>query len=93
MGVEVIVDHIALGDLPAAAAAEINAGEGHDLIEFLSPPSAFEQSVLDLRDVNEAAAERFGDPVALTQRSIYNPFTDKFYGFAMAGCRTPATIA
>jgi multiple sugar transport system substrate-binding protein len=81
VGVEVIVDHIGLGDLPAAAAAEINAGEGHDMIEFLSPPSAFEQSVLDLRDVHEEAKSRFGDPVGLTVRSTYNPYTDFYYGF------------
>ena len=81
VGVEVIVDHIGLGDLPAAAASEINAGEGHDLIEFLSPPSAFEQSVLDLRDVNEEAANRFGEQVQLALRSSYNPHTDFYYGF------------
>ncbi|MFP4324130.1 MAG: twin-arginine translocation signal domain-containing protein, partial [Anaerolineales bacterium] len=82
VGVEVFVDHIALGDLPATAASQINAGEGADLIEFLSPPSAFEQSVLDLRDVHEEAASRFGDPVPLTVRSTYNPFTDFYYGFS-----------
>ncbi|NJK33246.1 MAG: hypothetical protein HC927_13080, partial [Deltaproteobacteria bacterium] len=32
-------------NLPAPRRRD-NAGEGHDLIEFLSPPSAFEQSVL-----------------------------------------------
>jgi ABC-type glycerol-3-phosphate transport system substrate-binding protein len=81
VGVEVIVDHIGLGDLPAAAAAELNAGEGHDLIEFLSPPSAFEKSLLDLRDVNEEAENRFGEQVAFAKRSTYNPFTDFYYGF------------
>lgn len=82
VGVEVIVDHISLGDLPAAAAAEINAGEGHDMIEFLTPPSAFEQSVLDLRDVNEEAESRFGEQVSFARRSTYNPFTDFYYGYA-----------
>lgn len=81
VGVEVIVDHIGLGDLPAAAAAEINAGEGHDLIEFLSPPSAFEPSLLDLSDVNQEAESRFGEQVAFARRSTYNPFTDFYYGY------------
>ncbi|PJF39180.1 MAG: hypothetical protein CUN55_15090 [Phototrophicales bacterium] len=81
VGVEVIVDHISLGDLPATAAAQINAGEGADLIEFLSPPSAFEQSVLNLKDVYEEAVNRFGEAVPLTVRSTYNPFTDFYYGF------------
>lgn len=81
VGVQVTVDHIALADLPAAAAAEISAEEGHDLIEFLSPPSAFEQSVLDLTDVNQEAVSRFGEQIALATRNTYNPTTNFYYGF------------
>lgn len=80
-GVNVTVDHINLADIPAAVAAEISAGEGHDLIEYLSPPAAFEQSVMDLTDVVEEAVSRFGPQVALGQRSSYNPTTNKYYGF------------
>lgn len=80
-GVAVTVDHVNLAEIPAAATSEIAAGEGHDLIEFLSPPSSFEPSVVDLTDVNEMAAEMFGERVALTRNATYNPTTDKFYGF------------
>lgn len=80
-GVNVTVDHIGLADLPARAAAEISAGEGHDLIEFLSPPAAFEPSVLDLSDVNKEAQRRFGEQVSLCTRSSFNPTTGVFYGF------------
>ena len=81
VGVNVSVDHINLADIPARASAEISAREGHDLIEFLSPPSAFEPSVLDLTDINQEAERRFGKQLALCTRSTYNPTTRKYYGF------------
>ncbi len=81
VGVNVTVDHIGLADIPARASAEIAAREGHDLIEFLSPPAAFEPSVLDLSDVNQEAERRFGKQLGLCTRSTYNPTTRKYYGF------------
>ena len=81
VGVNVSVDHINLADIPARASAEISAREGHDLIEFLSPPAAFEPSVLDLTDLNQEAARRFGKQLDLCTRSTYNPTTRKYYGF------------
>lgn len=80
-GVSVTVDHVSLADLPSRADAEINAGEGHDLIELLSPPSALEPSLVDLTDINEEAQSLYGPPVALCRRSTYNPNTEKYYGF------------
>ncbi len=81
-GVAVTVDHIDNAQIPAKAAAEISAGEGHDLIEYIYPPSALEPSVLDLTDLNKEAQKRFGDQVALCTRSTFNPKTGKYYGFA-----------
>ncbi|MBW3643799.1 MAG: hypothetical protein KY447_12890, partial [Actinobacteria bacterium] len=46
VGVNVSVDHIDLAELGTRLSSEIAAGEGHDLVELLSPPSAFEPSVL-----------------------------------------------
>ena len=80
-GVEVTVDHVNLAEIPTATASEVAAGEGHDLIEWLSPPSAYEPSVLDLRDVNEEAVSRFGEQIGLATASSYNPTTEKYYGF------------
>src|SRR4030065_1575023 len=37
-GVNVTVDHIGLAEIPARTAAEISAGQGHDLIEGVFPP-------------------------------------------------------
>lgn len=80
-GVNVTVDHINLADIPARASAEIAANEGHDLIEFLSPPAAFEPSMLDLSDLNQEAGKRFGKQLELCTRSTYNAATKKYYGF------------
>ncbi len=81
IGVNVSVDHINNAELFTRAAAEIQAREGHDLIEFISPPSSLEPSVLDLRDVNEEAQKRFGQQIGLCTKSSLNPTTRKFYGF------------
>lgn len=79
--VDVTVDHIGLAEIGARTAAEIGAGEGHDLIEWISPPAQFEPSVLDLTDVNKEAEKRFGKQHPLCVKSSYNPNTRKFYSF------------
>lgn len=81
VGVNVSVDHIDLAELGTRLSSEIAAGQGHDLVELLSPPSAFEPSVLDLTDLNEEARRRFGQQTELCTRSSFNPTTGKFYGF------------
>jgi multiple sugar transport system substrate-binding protein len=81
-GVTVTVDHINNADLPATTAAEISAGEGHDLIEYIFPPSALEPSVLDLKDINDEAVSRFGAQTSLCTRASFNPVTGKYFGFA-----------
>ena len=79
--VDVIVDHIGLSDLRSTFAAEVVAGKGHDIVEFIDPPSDFEPSVLDLTDLNQEAQKKFGKQVPFATRSSYNPGTKKYYGF------------
>jgi len=79
--VTVTVDHIGLAEIPSRTAAEISAGQGHDLIEWISPPSQFEPSVLDLSDVVKEAEKRFGKQHPLCRRSSYNPNTRNYYSF------------
>ncbi len=79
--VDVVVDHISLSDLRSTFASEVAAGRGHDLVEFIDPPSDFEPSVLDLSDLNQEARKRFGEQVSACTKSSYNPFTKKYYGF------------
>ncbi len=79
--VDVIVDHISLSDLRSTFASEVVAGRGHDIVEFIDPPSDFEPSVLDLSDLNQEAGKKFGKQVPFCTNSSYNPDTKKFYGF------------
>jgi multiple sugar transport system substrate-binding protein len=79
--VDVIVDHIGLADLRSTFASEVAAGKGHDIVEFIDPPSDFEPSVMDLTDLNQEAVKRFGKQLPVATRSSYNPHTKKYYGF------------
>src|SRR2546422_10793965 len=71
-GVEVTVDHIALADLGTRANAEAAAQQAHDLFQFLSPPGAFERQVLDMADVVQEPARRYGPILDLCRRSTDN---------------------
>ena len=79
---EVIVDHINLTDLPARAASEVSSRSGHDLFQHLSPPAAFEDQVLNLKDVVQDVTKKLGKPKGLARRSTYHPKTKKWFGFA-----------
>jgi multiple sugar transport system substrate-binding protein len=81
-GVDVTVDHIGLAEIAARTAAEISAGAGHDLIEWISPPSQLEPNVLDLSDINQEAQKKFGKQFDVCTMSSYNPYTNKYYGFS-----------
>jgi multiple sugar transport system substrate-binding protein len=81
-GVRVVVDHVNLADLTTTVAAEISAGSGHDLIEFVGAEAGqFEPSLIDLSDINQEAASNFGELLRSSRNYSYNPVTDKFYGF------------
>ena len=80
-GINVTVDHIGLAEIPSRTAAEIAAGQGHDLIEWIAPPSQFEPSVLDLSDVVRECEKKFGKQHPLCRRSSFNPNSKKFYAF------------
>ena len=80
-GIKVTVDHIGLAEIASRTAAEISAGQGHDLIEWIAPPSQFEPSVLDLTDVVKEAEKRYGKQHPLCRKSSFNPNSKKFYCF------------
>ena len=80
-GVSVVVDHINQADLPARTAAEFAAKSGHDLIEWITPPSAYEPSVHDLSDVVQEAVGKYGAQVPFCKLSSFNPHTNHYYGF------------
>jgi len=80
-GVNVVVDHINQADLPARTAAEFAAGAGHDMIEWLTPASAYEPSVHDLTDVVKQAEAKYGSQISFCKLSSFNPHTSKYYAF------------
>jgi maltose-binding protein MalE len=82
VGVNVTVDHIDNAQIPTRTAAEIQARQGHDLIQYIAPLSQFEPSVVDLKDVTEEASRRWGDQLELCRQSSFNPATGKFYAYA-----------
>jgi multiple sugar transport system substrate-binding protein len=79
---EVIVDHIAIGEINARAAAEVAAKKGHDLFMFLSPPAAYEKQVVDQREIYETVQKKHGKMISLAERSTYNPKTRKYFAFS-----------
>jgi len=81
-GVTVTVDHIDNAQIPTRIAAEIQAGQGHDLIQYIAPLSQFEPSVVDLKDVTEEANRRWGPQLELCKQSSFNPATGKYYAFS-----------
>jgi multiple sugar transport system substrate-binding protein len=83
VGVEVNVDHIAVADVPAAIASEIQSGQPeHDLMQYIAVLSQHEPSVVDMADVVAEAENRYGEMLDLTRRSSFNPNTGKYYAYA-----------
>ena len=89
-GVEVSVDMINTADIPAAFAAEIGAGSGHDIVEHIASLPQYGESVLDLTDLVTEAERRFGPQLDMAKRNSYNPTTDTFYGYCHGYAPDPA---
>ena len=89
VGVNVTVDHINQAEIPPRAAAEIQAGQGHDLIQYIATLSQYEPSVVDLKDVVQEAEKRHGKMLDVVRKSSFNPNTDKFYAYAPAWAPDP----
>lgn len=82
VGVEVTVDHVNVADIPARISAEIQAGQGHDLVQYIATLSQYEPSVIDMTDVTEEANNRFGSQLELCHKSSFNPATGKYYAYS-----------
>ncbi len=91
-GVNVTVDHITNTEIPARIAAEIQARQGHDLIQYIAPLSQFEPSVVDLKDVADEAARRHGTQLPICVKSSQNPVTGKHYAFSPAWAPDPGNF-
>jgi ABC-type glycerol-3-phosphate transport system substrate-binding protein len=89
VGVNVTVDHINQAEIPARTAAEIQAKQGHDLIQYIATFSQFEPSVVDLTDVVQEAEKRHGKMLDVVRKSSFNPNTDKYYAYSPAWAPDP----
>jgi ABC-type glycerol-3-phosphate transport system substrate-binding protein len=82
VGVNVTVDHIDNAQIPTRIAAEIQAGQGHDVIQYIAPLSQFEPSVNDLKDITDEATSRWGQQLELCKQSSFNPATGVYYAYS-----------
>ncbi|HEY0582416.1 MAG TPA: extracellular solute-binding protein, partial [Chloroflexota bacterium] len=67
--VEVQVDHILAGELPAKIAAEVAAGSGHDVYGFSRPGDVplYNQQLVDVADITKQLADKHGGWIQLGQ--------------------------
>ena len=79
---KVIVENVGLGDIPNRAAEESKAQHGHDLFAYTFPVPAYEDEVIDHRDLYEECERQYGKAHDLAIKTTYNPKTQKFWGFA-----------
>src|SRR6266498_2860566 len=82
VGVNVTVDHVDQAQIPTRIAAEIQAGQGHDLIQYIATLSQYEPSVVDMTDVTQEASKRHGTQLDICRKSSFNPNTNKFYAYS-----------
>src|SRR5919198_2035577 len=78
---DVKVDHVNNQELPSRAASEVAAQQGHDLFQFLSPPPAYEDQVINHAPIVQEVSKKLGKMGQLGYKSSYNPKTKKYYGF------------
>lgn len=88
--IDVTVDHIALGELPASLTAAIDAGAGPSLVEMVFAPPQFIEGLHDLTELNMQAQELFGEQVDTGKMSSYLPSTGTYYGFSPGWVPDPA---
>jgi multiple sugar transport system substrate-binding protein len=78
----VIVENINQGEIPNRAAEESKAQHGHDLFAYIYPLPAYEDEVIDHRELYEECERKYGKAHDLALKTTYNPKTRKFWGFA-----------
>ena len=79
---EVLVDHINQADIPARAAAEVAAQSGHDIFFFLSPPAAYEDQVIDHKEIVQEVTKKRGKMKEVALNATYNTRTKKYFAFS-----------
>ncbi|MCH8987778.1 MAG: extracellular solute-binding protein [Chloroflexi bacterium] len=80
-GVDVSVDHVAIGDLFPTLSASIDAGQGPTMVELLLAASLFVEGLQDLTDVNMKAQDLFGPQAETCTANSYLPSVKMWYGY------------
>ncbi len=80
-GTKVTVDHVSRDQVNSGAAAEIQAGKGHDLFVFPAPPATFHEHGIDHGEVYQMVAMKHGAIPHLAHLSTFNPRTKKHFAF------------
>src|SRR5215468_3416263 len=78
---KVIVENVGLDDILHRAAEESKVQHGHDLFAHVNPMPAYEDAVIDHRDIYEECERKYGKAHDLAIKTTYNPKTKKFCGF------------
>ena len=88
--VEVTVDHVSITRLPALVATEAAARKGHDIVGFLTPPTIYEDQVIDHGTIVRAVERQVGPYGALGRQSTYNPRRGTYFGISDTYVPAPA---
>jgi multiple sugar transport system substrate-binding protein len=79
--VDVKIDHINNALLFSTASSEVAAQSGHDLFQFLSPPSSFQKQVVPVNDLVQEVTKKLGPMSKVGLKSTFNPKTKQYFGF------------
>ena len=88
--VEVTVDHVSITRLPALVATEAADRKGHDIVGFLTPPTIYEDQVIDHGTIVRAVERQVGPYGELGRQSTYNPRRDTYFGISDTYVPAPA---
>ena len=78
---KVIVNHVPFETIHPRAAAEVKAGQGHDLVMFLSPPARYEKYVINHAEIYQEVLPKQGQMIQLSYKSTFNRKTKKHFAF------------
>jgi len=80
-GVDVKLDRVNTAEVPPGIAAEVGAGQGHDIVEHITSLPQYEKAMLDLTDLVAEATKRHGPQLDMAKRNSFNPTTNVYYGY------------
>ncbi len=77
----VTIDHVNPGELPIRSRAELATRNGHDLVQFLAAPTAFQTDAASLDDAVAEVERKLGAPCQVGRGAAYNARTKRWFAF------------